>query len=241
MQYFLPMLVSVLVAVPVSAANAVDVQIIAQNPVVELNVSEQVDSRPDTASFSTGVESKAATATQAMRENNRKAKIVIDKLKSLGIADKDIQTTGINLNANYKYDRASEQNRFTGYRVSNQVRATVRDIDKLGRILDALVSSGGVTNLSGPYFSISDDNAVKKLARERALANAKQQAESYARASGYSGARVISIREGIGNVSQGPVPVMMRSMVSDRAESVPVAPGQVGTVVSLNITYEMTR
>lgn len=220
-------------------AQAANVQITAQNPVIELSISERVDSRPDTATFSTGVETKAATATQALRDNSRQAKIMIDKLKSLGIADKDIQTTGISLNADYQYDRASKINRFVGYRVSNQVRATVRDIGKLGTILDALVSSGGATNLSGPYFSIDDDNAIKQLARERALANGKKQAENYAKASGYSGVRVLSIAEGISNNAPGPMPATRMMAMQD--ESVPVAPGQVGTSVNLNITYEMTR
>ncbi|VAV90988.1 hypothetical protein MNBD_ALPHA04-630 [hydrothermal vent metagenome] len=220
-------------------AQAANVQITAENPVIELSVSEQIDSRPDTASFSTGVNSKAPTATQALRDNSRKARAVIEKLKSLGIADKDIQTTGINLRADYEYDRSSQTNRFTGYQVSNQVRATVRDIDKLGSILDALVSKGGATNLNGPYFSIDDDSDVKKLARERALANARKQAESYAKLSGYSGVRVLSISEAIHGVS--PVRAQSSRMIMADAESVPIAPGQVGTTVSLNITYEMVR
>ncbi len=222
-------------------AQAANVQITAENPVIELSVSEQIDSRPDTASFSTGVNSKAPTATQALRDNSRKARVVIEKLKSLGIANKDIQTTGINLRADYEYDQSSRMNRFIGYRVSNQVRATVRDIDKLGSILDALVSKGGATNLNGPYFSIDDDSDVKRLARERALANARSQAESYARASGYSGVRVLSIAEGLRNISRGPAPMMPEMMADVARGSVPVAPGQVGTTVTLDITYEMTR
>ncbi len=227
-----------LTLVPATIAQAADVQIVAQNPVIELSVSEQVDSAPDTATFSTGVETKAPTATQALRDNSVQARAVINRLKSLGIAEKDIQTTGINLRADYDYDQESRQNRFVGYVVSNQVSAIVRDLPKLGGILDAIVSSGA-TNLNGPSFSIDDDSKVKDVARERALANAKSRAMSYARAEGYSGVRVLSINEGISHRSEAP---MMR-MESAAASSAPppVAPGQVGTVVSLNITYEMTR
>jgi len=234
-------LVATLMTVTIAhPALAADVQIVAQNPVIELSVSEQVKSTPDTASFSTGVQTKAPTATQALRENSRKAKVLIDKLKSLGIAAKDIQTSGISLNADYRYDRSSQENRFVGYQVSNQVQATVRNIDKLGLILDAIVSGGGATNLNGPHFSIDNNNDVKQLARERALANAKGQALSYARAEGYTGVRVLSISEGLRNVSHQPMP-MARSMMADESMNVPIAPGQVGTTISLNITYEMTR
>ena len=223
---------------PMSIAQAANVEIVAQNPVIELSVSEQVDSAPDTATFSTGVETKAPTATQALRDNSAQARAVIDRLKSLGIAEKDIQTTGINLRADYDYDRDSRENRFVGYVASNQVSAKVRDLPKLGKILDALVSSGA-TNLNGPSFSISDDSRLKDVARARALANAKSRAMTYARAEGYSGVRVLSINESMSHQSDAP---MMRMEASAGSSDVPpIAPGQVGTVVSLNITYEMTR
>ncbi|WP_373491638.1 SIMPL domain-containing protein [Parasphingorhabdus sp.] len=227
-----------LTLIPANFAQAANVEIVAQNPVIELSVSEQVDSAPDTAMFSTGVETKAKTATEALRQNSVQARTVIDRLKSLGIAEKDIQTTGINLRADYEYDQPSRENRFVGYVVSNQVSATVNDISRLGEILDAVVTSGA-TNLNGPSFSISDDSKVRDVARERALANGKARAMSYARSEGYSGVRMLSISEGISHQSEQP---KMR-MQSDAAESFapPVAPGQVGTVVSLNITYEMTR
>lgn len=222
---------------PITVAQAANVEIVAQNPVIELSVSEQVDSAPDTAMFSTGVETKAKTATEALRQNSVQARAVINRLKSLGISEKDIQTTGINLRADYDYDQESRQNRFVGYVVSNQVSATVNDISKLGQILDAIVSSGA-TNLNGPSFSISDDSKLKDLARERALANGKARAMSYARSEGYSGVRVLSISEGMSHQSEAP---MMRMEASAASSTPPVAPGQVGTVVSLNITYEMTR
>ena len=222
---------------PANFAQAANVQISAQNPVIELSVSEQVDSPPDTATFSTGVETKAKTATEALRQNSAQARAVIDRLKSLGIAEKDIQTTGINLRADYEYDQPSRENRFVGYVVSNQVSATVHDISRLGEILDAIVSSGA-TNLNGPTFSIDDDSKMKEVARERALANAKARAMSYARSEGYGGVRVLSISEGMSNISDAP---MMRTKDFAESSAPPVEPGQVGTVVSLNITYEMTR
>ncbi|SIO07711.1 hypothetical protein SAMN02745824_2861 [Parasphingorhabdus marina DSM 22363] len=218
--------------------QAAEVQISAQHPVVDLRVTETVESVPDTASFSTGVETTAATATQALRQNSRQVRVLIDKLKSLGIAQKDIQTTGISLNANYDYDRSTRENRFTGYRVSNQVSAKVRNLDDLGRILDALVSEGGATSLNGPYFSVRDDSELKEQARNRALQSAREQAESYAAISGFSGVKLLSISETLRNSSPaGPVP--MRAMVAEADASVPISAGQVGTSVTLQISFEM--
>jgi uncharacterized protein YggE len=237
MRFSILMAGAALTLIPANMAQAANVEIAAQNPVIELSVSEQVDSAPDMATFSTGVETKAKTATEALRQNSVQARAVINRLKALGIAEKDIQTTGINLRADYDYDQESRQNLFVGYVVSNQVSATVRNLPKLGEILDAIVSSGA-TNLNGPSFSISDDSKLKDVARQRALASAKARAMSYARAEGYTGVRVLSISEGMSNQSEAP---MMRMLASESKSAPPIAPGQVGTVVSLNITYEMTR
>lgn len=233
-------LAALLGSTPLSFAHAADVQIVAQNPVIELSVSEQINSTPDTATFSTGVDTKAPTATQALRDNSAKANAMINTLKSLGIAEEDIQTTGINLNADYKYIQATRQNKFVGYRVSNQVRVKVRDISKLGDLLDALVSSGGANNLSGPFFSLEDNSEVKKAARRRALENGRKQAEEYARSSGFSSVKILSISEALRNMSSGRYDVVEESRaIAVSNAPPPVAPGQVGTTVNLAITYEM--
>lgn len=234
------LLASAAIAMPVTSASAANIQINTQNPVVELSVSEQIDSAPDMASFSTGVETRAPTATAALRQNSAQTEILFKQLKSLGIAEKDLQTSGINLSADYEYVQATNQNRFVGYRVNNQVNVKIRDIAKLGQILDALVSDGGATNLNGPYFSIADDSGLKKQAREKALATAKEQAMIYAKAAGYSDVRMISVSENLYNVSQESAP-KMRAVAFADAASVPVAIGQVGTGVSINIAYEMVR
>lgn len=226
-------------AVPFTA-QAAEIHIEAKNPVVELSVTEMVESAPDTATFSTGVENSAPTASAALRANSAQVAKVIAQLKSLGIAEKDIQTSGINLSPEYEYIQATQRNRFKGYRVSNQVSVKMRDIARLGTILDQVVASGA-TNINGPYFSIDDDSDVKRAARTAALANGKAQAESYARAAGYGGVRLLSVSEG---VVGRPMPyAMMRQTANVEAmdASVPVQPGQVGTSVVLSLQYEMVR
>ena len=221
--------------------SAAEIQIEAKNPVVELSVVEVIESAPDTATFSTGVETSAPTATAALRQNSAEVAKVIAQLQRLGIAERDIQTSGINLNAEYDYIQATQKNRFKGYRVSNQVQVKIRDIAKLGTIMDSVVVSGA-TNINGPYFSIDNDSDVKRSARARALANGKAQAETYARAIGYGSVRLLSVAEGITGRSPGPQP-MMRTFdaVEAQSASVPIAPGQIGTSVVLSLQYEMVR
>lgn len=223
-----------------TAAQAAEIHIEAKNPVVELSVVEVIESAPDTASFSTGVETSAPTASAALRQNSAEVAKVIAQLQKLGIAERDIQTSGINLNAEYDYIQATQKNRFKGYRVSNQVQVKIRDIAKLGAIMDSVVVSGA-TNINGPWFSIDNDSDVKKSARTKALANGKAQAETYAKANGYGSVRLLSVAEGITGRSSGPQPMMRQSLEAAADASVPIAPGQVGTSVVLSLQYEMVR
>jgi uncharacterized protein YggE len=221
-------------------ANAAEIHIQTQNPVVELAVSEEVRSAPDTAVFNTGVDTSAPTATEALRTNSVQVQKLIAKLQALGIAAKYIQTSGINLNAEYDFDQANQKQIFKGYRVSNQVSAKVRDIAKLGGILDAVVASGA-TNLNGPYFSINDDTAMLATARERAMARGKEQALKYAKGEGYAAVRLLSVQEGAAGGSGGPMPYMRSMDVSEKAGNVPISPGQVGSTITLSLQFEMVK
>ena len=223
-----------------TGANAAEVQIAAQGPVVELNVVEQVDADPDLVTVSAGVTTDAATAVEAMRQNSAEMRRVVDRIKTLGIAERDIQTTGINLGARYDYDQGTQRQVFRGYQASNRVSVKLRDIDKTGEVLDALVVAGA-TDLGGPSFSLENDAAAKAEARKRAMENARNQAMEYARMAGYADIRLLEINESISGYG-GPMPMVKTArmeMASDA--SAPVQPGQVTTVVNVTVKYELTR
>ncbi len=229
---------SAIAAAPVAAAT---VEIDANGPVIELSVFESVTTAPDMATIGAGVSTEAQTAVEALRQNSAEMKKVIDRIKSLGIDEKDIQTTGINLNARYDYNRQTQQQVFRGYQVSNRVSVKLREIEATGRVLDALVSAGA-TDLSGPSFSIEDDEGAKDEARKRGIVRAKERAESYAAMFGYDAIRVLSVSEAI--QGRGPMPQMaMRAEAADAITltAAPVQPGQVSTGVSLTIKYEMVN
>lgn len=223
------------IAVPASAA---EVQIQATGPVVEMSVNETVKAEPDIATISAGVTSEAPTAVAAMRQNAVEMTAVIKRIKSLGIAERDIQTTGINLNAQYDYDRDTQKQVFRGYSSSNRVSVILRKVDNTGGVLDALVAAGA-TDISGPQFSIDDDTAAKAQARKAAMERAQGQAMEYARWAGYTGVRLLEVSESI--TGNQPIPMMQRSMAMADASSTPVQPGLVGTGVNLTVKYEMTR
>lgn len=232
-RFALPLAAIAAVAAPAAAA---DVTVSAQGPVVELSVTETVKARPDLAEVGAGVTTEAATAVEAMRLNAKQMSRVVARIRSLGIAEDDVQTTGINLNAVYDYN--GQRPVFRGYQASNRVSVTLRKVDDTGKVLDALVAAGA-TDLSGPSFSIADDTAAQAQARKAAVQKAEKMAREYAEWSGYTGVRVLKISEG---VQAGPPMPLMRAVAMEAADSsTPVQPGLVGTAVTVLITYEMTR
>ena len=234
-RYALPMLAASFLAAPAAA----EVQVTTNGPIVALTVNESVEAEPDIVTVSAGVTTQARTAVEAMRTNATAMTAVIDRIEALGIPERDIQTTGISLGAMYDYNQATQRQVFRGYQASNRVSVKLRQIDRTGEVLDALVAAGA-TDIGGPSFSIDDDTAPRGQARKAALDKAKAQAEDYAKWAGYSGVRLIQVSELV-NVGR-PMPYMAeaRGAVAD-AKITPVEPGLVGTSVTVTVTYEMTR
>ncbi len=229
-----------ILAAVAAPAGAAEIQLQAQGPVVELAVTETVKAAPDLATVSAGVTSQGTTAVVAMQRTATAMDAVVKRIKALGIADQDIQTTGIELSAQYDYDQAQRRQIFRGYQASNRVSVILRKVPDTGRILDTLVAAGA-TDISGPSFSIDDDTAPRAQARKAALDKAKAQAEEYARWAGYSGVRLLQVSE---LVNPGrPIAYTERVMLqsADAKAVSPIEPGLVGTSVTVTVSYELTR
>jgi uncharacterized protein YggE len=235
-RYATPLLVMTALAAPAAAA---EVQIQAQAPVVELSVSETVNSAPDIARVGTGVTTRARSAKEAVRLNAAAMQKVVDRLKALGIASKDIQTSNFNLNARFTYPNGGGAPVFAGYEASNQVSVKLREVDKVGDVLDALVAAGA-NNINGPTFMLDDDTAQQQAARTRAFQHGQAMARDYARMAGYTGVRLLEVSETV--QSRGPLPPQPVAFRAEAAQAkTPIEAGEVGTTVNLTVKYEMTR
>ena len=198
----------------------------------------EVNRVPDIATISAGVVTTATTATAALEQNTRQMRAVRDALRKAGIADRDIQTSAINLYPDYRHDERGGNPTLIGYRASNELSIRFRDIAGTGRILDALVAQGA-NQINGPMLGIDKPEAALDEARTKALTAARQRAELYARALGKRVGRVVAISEGANNPYGRPMPaaVMARGAVG---ESTAVEPGQQTLSVALSVTYELT-
>lgn len=232
----LPFFAAAALAAPASAA---EVQIASTGPIVELTVTERVEAEPDLVRVGAGVTIDAPTAVEAMRVNAQAMSAVVERIRQLGIPERDVQTAGISLGARYDYDQATQRQVFRGYQASNRVNIRLRDVQQTGQVLDALVAAGA-TDLSGPDFSVEDSSAARTQARTAAMETVREQALSYARMAGYSDIRLLKIEEGA--AVQPPRP-MMRVAAAEAAfdASTPVQPGLVEEAVTVTVTYELAR
>jgi uncharacterized protein len=224
--------------VTAGAAMASEVHVTSAGPVIDLTITESVEAKPDMAGFSTGVQTLAPTANEAIRQNNVQMAAVIAKLKKLGIADKDIQTTQINLSQSFDYNEGRQK--FNGYQAANMVNVKLRDLKKLGAFLDALASDGA-TNFNGPNFGVEDDKPLLAAARDKVWATATERARLFAKKAGYANVRVIRVEEGGGNSG-----IMYASAANLRTMDVaekttPIAPGEISISSSLSLTFEMVK
>jgi uncharacterized protein len=211
-------------------------------PLLTFSITEELRSAPDRARVGAGVVTTAPTAVEAMRQNATAMTRLTAALRRAGIEPRNIQTSGINLSAQYDYtpQQQGQPPRLIGYQVTNMVNVVTSDIANLGRLLDALVEAGG-TNIDGPSFFVENPDAALDAARQRAMTRANDRAMLYARAAGYRSVRLIAVSEG----GAMPMPQPMPQMTMARAESAdvatPVQPGQVTNAVSLSVQYRFER
>ena len=204
---------------------------------LSVSASAEATRVPDVASLSTGVVTQAADANAALKANSAQMNKVVAAIRAAGIAERDIQTSGININPQYRYAE-NQPPTITGYQASNTVNIKVRDIAKLGEVLDALVASGA-NQVNGPSFEIDQPEAAYDEARQAALKKAQARAEMYAKSLGLRVRRIVSISEGGG--FRPPMPMMKAMAMDARAESAPVAPGETTLSANLDVVFELGR
>lgn len=202
---------------------------------VTVSASGSVSAEPDEATISTGVSSDAKSAREAMSKNNEAMKKVIAELKTQGVDAKDIQTTQFNVEPVYIYPKEGQPPVVTGYRVNNMVSVRVRDLNKLGGVLDQLVTAGA-NQMNGISFDVSKAETLKDEARKDAMANALRRATLLATAAGAGVGEVVQISEEVTHAGPRPVVFAKRAAM---AESAPVERGSQELETRVTVTWKL--
>lgn len=194
----------------------------------------KVAGKPDTLSLTLSVSHKADTVQAALERANGTISTVQSALKRSGVADKDLQTTGLDIEPSYSYPRDGTPT-ITGYTATERLTATLRDLGTAGRVItDATRAGGDAVQVHGINLDIADTSKLAASARDRAVANAKAKAEQFAKAAGRALGPVVSLTESVS--TSPPIAYDTRAMAAD-AKAVPIAAGSQDVTVSVTVVY----
>ncbi|MFC1715576.1 SIMPL domain-containing protein [Candidatus Poribacteria bacterium] len=187
---------------------------------------------PDIATIQIGVQTFSEEVEAAVDENNRKSEDIISALRQEGVAEKDIQTSRFNIypQRDYKNNRPDI---IIGFQVDNIVSATIRDLDSIGKVLQATIEAGA-NNINGLNFTLDDPTALRDEARAEAIKDARRRADIMAEAAGIQVGNVISITE-----TSYPGPIIARADFSEDAikSEVPIEPGELELTIQVQVIF----
>ena len=195
---------------------------------------------PDLALMSLSVMREAKTAREALDANNDAMAAVIAAMQSFGIAERDLQTAGIQIQPRYNYTNRADGGQdaqLVAYQVTNTLSVRIRDLSKTGEILDRSVTLG-VNQGGGVQFTNDDPAAVLTEARKEAVADAMEKAKTLSEAAGVELGRVLEISDLA--YAPPPMPYLSKARSFDAAEAaVPVQAGENAYKVQVNVTFEL--
>lgn len=215
--------------------------------VVAIVATGEAKTRPDVAEITGGIESRAPTAKEALATQATKMTAIVAAVAASGVKADDVETAQISLNPVTDWTPRGGQ-RIRAYSATNIVVIKVRDLAKVGAVLDAIVADGG-NRVDSVVFKLESEDAAEASARADAMRKAQARAEAYAKASGLKVGRIISIREDGAVLEQPGAP--WQTVTEARAQrldspaspvsNTPTAAGAVDHRVQLQVNYELRR
>ncbi len=197
----------------------------------------KVSAPPSVASILAGVATQGASAREALSANNRTMASLQEILKGNEVAARDLQTIQVSVQPQYEpISQPGRPQRVTGYEVNNQVRITVRDLAKLGGLLDAIVGAGS-NQIYGVNFRTEGSETLLDTARRAAMADARRKAELLAGEAGLTLGTAISIRDDIGAYPYSPV--QSAGPIAAAASPVPISVGEQELSAYVQVVYEL--
>ncbi len=201
-------------------------------PTLTVTGEGRVAAAPDMATITLGVESFADVPVEAVDASSAAMAAILDRLRALGLDARDIQTSGLSLQENW--ENSPGKRKVTGYRARNALTVRVRNLDRLGEVLQAVLEDGA-NEFSGLSFGLQEPGPLLDRAREAAVQDARDKAALYAAAAGVALGRVLSISEAGGG--GGPMPTAM--FRTEAAAPVPVAAGETELRADVTMVFEI--
>ena len=206
---------------------------------VEVSGEGVVSAAPDFARVTVGVTSAGRNAGEAMTANAKAANALVSLIKAEGVAPADIQTSDVSISPTFSQSSPGQTSSptITGYSVSNNLTVIVRDIPRLGMLLDKAVSAGA-NSIYGIGFGHNNPSALLDKARPLAVADAKRKAEIYADAGGARIGRLMVLTEEGGS---GPPVAFSRAYAAPAPAPPPIEAGEDRLTVTVTARFELTQ
>lgn len=213
------------------------IQAVTERPSLNLSAYGEVKTAPDMATISFGVVTEAPTAAEAMSQNAARMTQVMAALRRAGIEERNVQTSGLNLSAQYDYVENNPP-RLRGYQANNRVTVIIDDLTKVGTTADAVVAAG-VNQIDGIGFGLKDPTAAENRARQLAVRALQGKAALYAQALGVELGGIRSLSEGGGYSPRPPMPMYARAEAMSMDASTQVAPGELTVRIDITGVYDL--
>ena len=213
------------------------IQMIQSQPALNLSATGEVKVAPDMATINFGLVTEATTAREAMAQNAAQMTQVAAALRRAGLAERDIQTSGLNLQAQYDYQE-NQPPKLRGYQATNRVTVNIQDLTKVGTTADAVVAAG-VNQIDGISFGLKDAKAAEDEARRQAVTALQSKARLYAEALGVTLGGIRSLNEGGGYQPPQPMPMMFARSAMAGADSTPVSAGELSVKIDITGVYDI--
>lgn len=212
-------------------------------PVIRVSGEGEMYLAPDIAVVTLGVVREEDTARAALDANSEAMKSVVAAMKEAGIEGKDLQTSRFSIQPRYIYpktkrDGQQEAPRIVGYTVSNQLTIRIRDLSKLGSILDTAIGLG-VNNDGNIQFTNDDPSAAISTARENAMKDARKRADTLASAAGVKLGQILEISENFSKPRPVPMGRSMKTAEFAAQSSVPVEAGENRYSVTVQAVWQV--
>ncbi len=199
----------------------------------------KISATPDLAQIDLGVQTEGATVKDIQTQNTQKMNAIIKAVKSLGVEEKDIQTSNYSISP--KIDWSNGKQNVTGYIVAQNVTVKVRNLDKVGDVVSQ-AGTLGANQVGGIQFTIDDPTGLQAQARAKAIDDARKKAEALASQLGLTIVKVVTFSE-VGNNRPVPMPMYASKDMMAAGEVAPVAPsiqsGSMDVMSNVNVTFQV--
>lgn len=201
--------------------------------ILKISAAGEIVLPPDQATISFSVETRSSEASDALRANAAKLEKIVAALLAMGLAERNIRTSQIDLAPQYSHVNG-QLPRFENYQAGSEIEVKMQDLAASGQIIDGAVAAGATT-VRHVELDLADRASAERAAQRAAIAALNEKAELFAKAAGFAVGRLLRLSDSGADSESGPVKFYARHAAA------PIHPGEIVVHAEAYGTYELVR